>query len=343
MKMEDRSWMYESGDVLAHFKGVTIFLEATSQHAIREKEEAIYCPHKVCNNDLMYLYTDHEIIREYLVRRGFMDNYFIWSKHGKTQPRTESIDERKEETMNADHVYSHHDGGGDQDDVGENDEGLDVEELTWTVAPDVLLQCRNKGFNNFETLNKASRDLYVECKGCHKEHMVLWMTLELLKLKASNGWSDSSFSALSEFLSNVFPKLNGLPNSTYLAKKIICLLTLGVEKIHACRNHCILYRKEHEFKDKCPRCNASWYKWNDNIEKDSYNNKRKRRKRKITAPLDQDNQGSKEGNVPTLVIWYLPVIDHLRHMFSNSREAQLLLWHVQRKRDGKIRHPTDGR
>jgi hypothetical protein len=98
----------------------------------------------------MYLYTDHEIIREHLVHNGFIDNYFIWSKHGETQQMTESIiEEREEENMNADHVYSHHDDGGDQDDVGENDEGLVVEELMWNVAPDVLLQCRNKGFDNF--------------------------------------------------------------------------------------------------------------------------------------------------------------------------------------------------
>jgi hypothetical protein len=172
-----------------------------------------------------------------------MDNYFIWSKHGETQPRTENIiDEREEENMNVDHVYTHHNDGGDQDDIGENDEGLDVEELMRNVAPDVLLQCRNKDFDNFETLNKASRDLlYEECKGCHKEHMVLWITLGLLNLKASNGWSDSSFSALFELLSKVLPKPTGLPTNTYLAKKIICPLTLGVEKIHACPNHCILY------------------------------------------------------------------------------------------------------
>jgi hypothetical protein len=54
--------------------------------------------------------------------------------------------------------------------------------------------------------------------------------IELLKLKASNGWSDSSFSALLELLSKVLPKSNGLPTSTYLAKNIICPLTLGVEK-----------------------------------------------------------------------------------------------------------------
>jgi hypothetical protein len=128
----------------------------------------------------MYLYKDHEIIHKHLVQSGFMDNYFIWSKHDETQLRMESIiNEREEESMNVlDHVYSHHDDGG-EDDVGQDDEGLDVEELMHNVAPGVLLQCRNKGFNNFVTLDKASRYLlYKKCKGCHKEHIVLWMTLE---------------------------------------------------------------------------------------------------------------------------------------------------------------------
>jgi hypothetical protein len=37
------------------------------------------------------------------------------------------------------------------------------------VGPDVLLRRRNKGFDNFDMLDKASRDLlYEECKGCDK-------------------------------------------------------------------------------------------------------------------------------------------------------------------------------
>jgi hypothetical protein len=47
--------MYELGDVLAHFKEVLIVSEAITQHARREKEEAIYCHCKVCNNNVMYL------------------------------------------------------------------------------------------------------------------------------------------------------------------------------------------------------------------------------------------------------------------------------------------------
>jgi hypothetical protein len=153
------------------------------------------------------------------------------------QPRIGSnIDERAEENMGIpDDVYSHHDDGCEndigQDGAGHGDDGFDVEELMRNVVRDVLLQIRNKGFDNFEMLDKASRDLlYEECKWCNKEHMVLCMMLELLKLKASNEWPDTSFSTLLELLTKVLPKSNGLPSSTYQAKKIICPLTLGIEK-----------------------------------------------------------------------------------------------------------------
>jgi hypothetical protein len=141
-------------------------------------------------------------------------------------------------------------------------------------------------------------------------------------------------------LTKVLSKLNGLPSSTYQAKKIICPLTLDIEKFHACLNHCIVYQKEHEFKDRCLRCNASWYKQNDNSEEveDDSNKKSKQRrgrKRKNVTP-DQDIEGSKERKVPSLLMWYLPVIDRLKRMFSNPRDDEQLLWHVNRKTDGKI-------
>jgi hypothetical protein len=109
----------------------------------------------LCNKNGMYLYKDHEFIHKHLVQSAFMDNYFIWSKHSETQTMEETIiDEREEKNLNIpDRAYNHDDGG--EDDVGENDEGLDVEELMRNIAPDVLLQCRNKSFNNFETLDKV--------------------------------------------------------------------------------------------------------------------------------------------------------------------------------------------
>jgi hypothetical protein len=37
--------------------------------------------------------------------------------------------------------------------------------------------------------------------------------------------------------------------------------------------------------------------------------------------------------IPALVMWYLPVIDHLKHVFSNPRD---------RKNNEEIPHPADG-
>jgi hypothetical protein len=154
--------------------------------------------------------------------------------------------------------------------------------------------------------DKVSRDLlYEECKGGDMEHTVLWMTLELLKLKASSGWSDTSFSAILELLTKVMPKTNGLPSSTYQAKKIIYPLTLDTEKIHAYPNHCILYRKEHKFKNRCLRRNASRYKRNDNSEEVEDDSNKKGKK-------DKDERG----RMP------LPI----RTLNALKREKFLLLW-----------------
>jgi hypothetical protein len=43
-------------------------------------------------------------------------------------------------------------------------------------------------------------------------------------------------------------------------------------------------------------------------------------------------------------MWYLPVIDHLKRVFSNPRDAELVRWHSEkcRKNNEEIRHPADG-
>jgi hypothetical protein len=75
------------------------FFETVVQHASCQKEETIYYPCKVCKNDVMFI--DHEVIHKHLVWSGFMNNYFICTKHGETQLRIESIiDEKVEENMN---------------------------------------------------------------------------------------------------------------------------------------------------------------------------------------------------------------------------------------------------
>jgi hypothetical protein len=56
-----------------------------------------------------------------------------------------------------------------------------------------------------------------------------------------------------------------------------------------------------------------------------------------------DMDGNRRSKIPALVMWYLPVIDRLKRLFSNPREAELMRWHAEsRKQNNKqIRHPAD--
>ena len=94
-----------------------------------------------------------------------------------------------------------------------------------------------------EALKKAAEEpLYDESKGCTKQFTTLRAVLQLLTIKARHGWSDASFNEFLRVLGDLLPKENKMPANTYYAKKLVSPLTMGVEKIHACRNHCILYR-----------------------------------------------------------------------------------------------------
>jgi hypothetical protein len=151
-----------------------------------------------------------------------------------------------------DNSHDQHDGVFDGDDHGidDDDDDFDYEELLRHVKPHVLNSMgTDRGLDNIEILEKSSRDpLYNESNGCGKEFTQLRVVLELLKLKRNHGWSDNGFSKLLSLLAKLLPRPNTLPTSTYRAKKLICPLSLGVDKIHVCPNHCILYHKEHEFK-----------------------------------------------------------------------------------------------
>ena len=113
-------------------------------------------------------------------------------------------------------------------------------------------------FCKFEGLIKDSvRPLFPRCK---LEYTRLSTMLELLKLKASNGWSDNSFTALLGLLTDILLEENMVPRTTYQAKKVLCLLAMEVERMHACPNDCILYRKEYADIHVCPMCKAYRYK-----------------------------------------------------------------------------------
>jgi hypothetical protein len=123
-----------------------------------------------------------------------------------------------------------------------------------------------------EALIKTTEEpLYDESKGCTKEFTTLQSVLNLLVCKARYGLSDAGFDAFLSIIADMLPKENKVSANIYYAKKLISPLTMGVEKIHACRNHCILYRgADYKDLDSCLNYSASRYKMNKYYKEEEY-------------------------------------------------------------------------
>jgi hypothetical protein len=123
-----------------------------------------------------------------------------------------------------------------------------------------------------------------------------------------------------------------------------------VERFYACPNHCILYRGD-TFKDlnKCPVCSTSRYKNNaisydgDNQGPTNANKMKGNIAKNSVASIELDDTtlgiSEKQSKITAMVMWYLPVSDHMRHFFSNPKDAELMRWWDPNKRknsDGKL-------
>jgi hypothetical protein len=229
----DRAWMYDLAKIdPVYIENICHFIEEAIRHANRQKKSDIFYPCADCENKIVWL--DSKVVKSHLIKRGFKKSYTIWTTHGEIDDALLEVDTGG---VGDDNSHDQHDGVFDRDDHGiSDDDDFDYEELLHHVETHVLNSMgTDRGLDNIKILEKSSRDpLYDEPNSCVNEFTQLRVVLELLKLKASHGWNDNSFSALLSLLAKLLPEPNTLPTSTYRAKKLICLLFLGVDKVHAC-------------------------------------------------------------------------------------------------------------
>ncbi|XP_073121332.1 uncharacterized protein [Henckelia pumila] len=161
-------------------------------------------------------------------------------------------------------------------------------------------------------LEDADKPLYNGCKRYTK----LSALVKLYNTKARHEMSDALFSDLLTDFGDMLPDNHNLSSSTYDAKKILSCLSLSHEKIYACSNDCILYRKQYKDCVSCPKCGLSgWKLTKKNIEKKG---------------------------VPAKVMWYFPPIPRFKRMYKSLETSKNLTWHKETTRvAGQLRHPSD--
>jgi len=195
--------------------------------------------------------------------------------------------------------------------------GDHLEEMIRDLGQESFQQAHDLMYDTLQ--NDLKKPLY---PGCKKSLTLLSAMLCLDNVKARYGWNDKRFTSLLQVVQDMLLEENTLPKGYYQAKKILCMMGMKYQKIHACPNDCILYRHEFEEMQTCPRCGVTRYKVKDDDECSS-------------------DESTKKGPL-VKVLWYLPIIPRFKRLFANVYDATYLTWHVDgRNCNGMLHHPAD--
>jgi hypothetical protein len=240
--------MYGSGLCNEYIKGLDAFIDFTKKDILDNNKGNLCCPCKHCKNE-----------KKYLIKHGFMEDYQCWNKHGEEglneAEMRDSYLERKVHTG----VEEDHEDVNEADILGFNDDDIEfqvhnIEEMIRNIerlGDDD--QYSNGKLAQYKNMIEDSKKSFYHV--CVTQYTRLFAMVKLFQLKASNGWSDCSFKDLLMLLKDMLPQGNIVLETVHEAKHIIYPLGLEVEKIHACKNDCILYRgSEYEDLEKCPIC-----------------------------------------------------------------------------------------
>nr|XP_048326576.1 uncharacterized protein LOC125421471 [Ziziphus jujuba var. spinosa] len=96
---------------------------------------------------------------------------------------------------------------------------------------------------------------------------------------------------------DAFPEGVNIPKDTYSMKKMLRALGLGHEKIHACRNDCVLFWKENTDLGRCPIYDESRYKVK---------------------------------NIPHKVLRYFPLKPRLQRLYMSRHTSRDIRWHSEK-------------
>ncbi|XP_062145287.1 uncharacterized protein LOC133852537 [Alnus glutinosa] len=300
----DKSWMQETHRFGEKYsKGVEQFIKMACGHV--DELNRIKCPCRKCENRY---YKPIDMVEDDLFINGIDMNYTPWVFHGEEDPF------RINENVN------HNDDNASSKDIDEveqmlNDIGMgtfpgaNAGESSTTPGP-TTNDYEPRTFD--QLLEDAQRELYLY-PGC-KKFSKLSFTVNLLHIKTLCNMSNKAFDMVIDLIKRALPDGETLPGSYYEANQLRRDLGFSYERIHACKNDCVLFWKNHADKEECPTCKTS--RW-----------------------ATVKGKGKK---IPHKVLRYFPIKSRLQRLFMSKDIAKDMRWHKDgRQDDGNIRHPAN--
>ncbi|KAI5321014.1 hypothetical protein L3X38_040722, partial [Prunus dulcis] len=287
-----------------YLDGIEDFIEFARRHNLGATR--IRCPCRRCNNTL---FETIENVGFHLVRNGMIETYSIWNLYGEQVDHASSSNAPRVDNV--------------EPIVDPNDQVMGIIQDAFPFAStninqegedDVPTPIDSAEFEQYEKLLKnANQELYLGCES----FSVLTAIVELMHGKIKYRMSNLCFDYFLGVFKRMLPTDNCLPKDHKHAQKVLHGLGLGYEKIHACKNNCMLFYKEHEMLDTCPICNESRFK------------------------MTSQNRTTK---IPQKVMRYLPLKPRLQRLYMSTHTATDMRWHKEKRVDDDVmRHPADGK
>ncbi|XP_059650294.1 uncharacterized protein LOC132296065 [Cornus florida] len=242
--------------------------------------------------------------------------YTTWIYHGESVQNSNNdqvelgVNDIEDQSGNADEVHEYL----EDIRIGEY-MNIEQEDIQHNSSPLNIPEGEGEGgADRFARLLQDSQcEVYPGCQKFTK----LSCILRLRHLKVMNRWTNKSLTMLLEFLKELLPKDETLPKSHYELKKILRDLGLGYETIHACKHDCVLFWKEYEHNEECPKCGAPRYKFHE----------------------------GKRKKVPQKVLRYFPLKPRFQRLYMSRKTAKDMRWHKEKrvKETNVLKHPADSR
>ncbi|XP_050387917.1 uncharacterized protein LOC126804334 [Argentina anserina] len=303
---KDKSWIHLPKESIEYQQGVLDFLQFVHEHGDGKKQHR--CPCLKCLN------TKWKTIKkmyDHLSNNGIMRSYTTWSKHGEVADHEPTYDRTSGGSFEPDHLNPAinilHDSFPTFAPTHEEDAIYD----TTTDTVHVLPYTNTHDYDKYtRLLARVQIPLYDG-----SPQTVLGTILSQMQLKVKNRWSNEAFDNMLKNVKNMLPQPNNLPDSYYKVHKILGDLGLGYDKIHACKNDCVLFYKTRAELDECPICFES--RWKEGTVK--------------------------ENSVPVKVLRHFPLIPRLKRLYMSRHTSSEMRWHGERRvDDDTLRHPADG-
>src|SRR5438128_5039482 len=117
--MDNRTyWMYKVSRLKPlYLDKVEVFLEAAQMDARNKQLAEIKCPSRDCKYFMLFPLAQLSTVRGHLVRRGFMEDYTCWTKHGENKNNNITDDQVDDDDLRA-----------VEDDTFDDDYGCNIDE-----------------------------------------------------------------------------------------------------------------------------------------------------------------------------------------------------------------------